>query len=61
MRLPTNTTLTAVASNNLSPLEQAAGVTVAEDEQLQKKDKEDITKIPVKKIEESKPSNSTVV
>jgi len=61
MRLPANTTLTAVATNNLSPLENAAGVTVMEDEVLQKKEKDDTTKIPEKKIEESKPSNSTVV
>jgi len=45
--LPTNTTLTSV-DNGLSPLENAAGVTVIEDEELQKKDKvEAVKKIPV--------------
>ena len=61
--LPTNTTLTSV-DNGLSPLENAAGVTVIEDEELQKKDKvEAVKKIPVQmKIEkENRPSNSTIV
>ena len=61
--LPTNTTLTNI-DNGLSPLENAAGVTVIEDEELQKKDKvEAAKKVPVKmKIEkEAKPSNSTIV
>ena len=45
--LPTNTTLTSV-DNGLSPLENAAGVTVIEDEELQKKDKvEAVKKVPV--------------
>jgi len=54
--LPTNTTLTHI-DNNLSPLENAAGVTLIEVEELQKKEKDDATI----KIAEDKPSNSTTV
>jgi len=43
--LPTNTTL-ALVNKDLSPLENAAGVTLIEVEELQKKEKES-AKIPV--------------
>ena len=48
-------------NKDLSPLENAAGVTTIEVEELQKKEKEEATKVPVNKIAESKPSNSTTV
>mgnify|MGYP006079577537 CR=1 FL=1 len=58
--LPTNTTLAHV-DNNMSPLENAAGMTQIEDEELQKKDKIEAVKVPEHKIQEAKPSNSTTV
>lgn len=58
--LPTNTTLAHI-DKNLSPLENAAGVTLIEVEELQKKEKDEAIKVPVNKIAEAKPSNSTTV
>lgn len=58
--LPTNTTLTQ-QNNNLSPLENAAGVTLLEDEELQKADKKEAAKVPEHKIQEARPSNSTTI
>lgn len=58
--LPTNTTLTQ-QNNNMSPLENAAGVTQIEDEELQKADKIEAAKVPEHKIQEARPSNSTTI
>ena len=45
----------------MSPLENAAGVTQMEDEELQKKDKIEAAKVPEHKIQEARPSNSTTI
>jgi hypothetical protein len=57
---PANTT-SAHIEKNLSPLENAAGVTLIEVEELQKKEKEEALKVPANKVAEAKPSNSTTV
>jgi hypothetical protein len=56
--VPTNTTLTKI-DNNLSPLENAAGVTLIEVEELEKKESDDATKVPTNSTVEAKPSTST--
>jgi len=45
----------------MSPLENAAGMTQIEDEELQKKDKIEAAKVPEHKIQAARPSNSTTV
>jgi hypothetical protein len=57
---PTNTTLTAV-ENGLSPLENAAGVTLIEVEELQAKEKDEASKVAVNATAEAKPAHSATV
>jgi len=59
--IPTNTTLTTI-DNNLSPLENAAGVTLIEVEELEKKEKDDALKIvPTNSTAEAHPDNSAKI
>lgn len=58
--IPTNTTLTKI-DNNLSPLENAAGVTLIEVEELEKKENDEATKVLTNSTIEAKPSNSTTL
>lgn len=59
--LPANTTLTKI-DNNLSPLENAAGVTLVEVEELEKKEKDDSIKIAsTNSTAEAKPDSSAKI